>query len=318
MIPNSKKYIKIIGVLIAGLAGLIFSPSAYAAEDPATISVDDLSISLNADTIPDEFWDMGVDFEVRKDNSVRTITVTGTNVATYQNIHVGDSINKVRSKYMMEYEEDNWVAALINGNTEIDTGSVIEMDERDFTDEILDAVFLQYTYEDDMITKIYIARVSSELGMDRYINPDTEVIDVQLERNQVYVNDEILTYNEPIPDSLKIFAAESPFSADIPDDAPVKIITNEDGIVRGMLVSAETVQTYDGILVGMSKYNILTKYEKYYETSYDISIYYNEDELLSGEDISANDYFCYSYRIDKDGTIKSILICDKQYATMMK
>lgn len=318
MLLNRKKRMEIGGLLITGLISIIFASSAYAAEDPATISAAGLSISLNADTIPDEFWDMGVDFEVRKDNSVMGITVTGRDVATYQDIHVGDPINKVRSKYLMEYEEDDWVAALISGDTELDTGSVMGMDEDDFTDEILDAVFLQYTYEDDLITKIYIARIYSMLGMDRYVNPDAEAEDVQLERNQVYVNGEILTYNEVVPDSLKIFAAESPFSTDIPEDAPVKIITNEEGAVRGIQVFGRNVQTYDGITVGMDKTDIFATYDKYVESPGYVSVYYNGDELLADEDLPADDYFCYSYRTDDDGTITNILICDQLYATMMK
>lgn len=321
MLSNKKNHMRFIGLLVAGITSIIFPYSAYAAkESPETVYLDDLSISLNADSIPDEFWDKGANFEVRKDNSVRSITITGSDIATYKNIHVGDPINKVKSKYMKEYEADGMIGALINGETELDTAAVLEMDEGAFTDEILDSVFLQYTYDEGMVTEICIARVSTMLNMDLYVNPDAITKDVQLRRNQVYVNGEILTYNEVVPDSLKIFVAESSFSDDIPEGAPLKIFTNKDGVVRGIYVLARTVQTYDGITVGMNKTDIFATYEKYIESPSYVDIYYNGDELLSEEDMPAtmDDYFCYSYRTDNAGTISRIFIWDKQYATTLQ
>ena len=47
---------------------------------------DDFSVSIGDVDIADEFWDNGVDFEIQKDNTVKSITVTGRG-ATFETIH---------------------------------------------------------------------------------------------------------------------------------------------------------------------------------------------------------------------------------------
>ena len=87
-------------VIILGLLFLLPQTSLAEEADPATIYIDDLFVSLGDIDIADEFWDNGADFEIQKDNSIKTITVTGEEISTYQNIHVGDSINLDSEKFL--------------------------------------------------------------------------------------------------------------------------------------------------------------------------------------------------------------------------
>ena len=296
---------------------VIFSIQCFAADlTPGMIAYDEETACLDSADIPDVFWDNGADFEVRKDNTVSSITVTGEGIQTFRNIHVGDSVNKVRSKFDLEYEQNGHIGALFSGEEELDMEEVAGMEESTYTPEILDAVMLQYECTDGKVSSILIETIASKLGITPISPDDYPEADIELTKNQVYVDGVVLTYNEPVPEELSQYTYTKVFEMDVPDDAPVSIFVNKDGIARAINILSPSVQTFDSIRVGDKMDTVQETYEKIVSAPSALYAYWQGDKMLTQEDMPVDDYLVYTYsKIHyHDSQIGRITICDMEYA----
>lgn len=295
-------------------------PSFAAELTPGMISNGQETACLDSAEIPDILWDMGVDFEVRKDNTVSSITVAGGEIQTFRNIHVGDSINKVLSKFDLEFEQNGYIGALFNGDEELDMEKVSGMEEQDYTQEILDAVMLQYECTDGKVSSILIETISTKLGITLVSPEDFPDADIELTKEQVYVDGVVLTYNEPVPDELSQYTIKGVFDNPRSEDAPVSIFVNDEGIVRAITILSPSVQTFDSIRVGHEFEMVQEAYENAMYSPSTLAVYYQGDRILTQEDFPTEDYLLYSYF--KSGShswqIGRITICDATYAKKFK
>ena len=302
------------------LLGLLFllPLTCFAQEaDPAMVLFDDFSVSIGDIEIADEFWNNGADFEIRKDNTVKSITVTGEEIGTYQNIHVGDSINKVRSKYLLEIDENDAIGVLLDGYQELDLAAISEMDESEYTDEIKRAILIEYDYENGKVTQIIINRVADYLGLNLAETENVDPPQVELYKEQVYVDGTVVTYNEPVPDTLMKYTVTNALGKLDSEDAPLKIVVNDEGIVRCITILDNSVWTYDGIRVGMPITQVTEQYEKNIGMGY-VYLYYQGDDMLEMDDLPTDEEcLIYTY-YRNDGKIGMISICDSVYAKIMK
>lgn len=139
-----------------------------------------------------------------------------------------------------------------------------------------------------------------------------------LTKEQIRYQGEVLTYNELLPKTFWKFEVSSSFE-DLPDeDYPLKIQTNKDGVVRCITIRSDEVETYDGIVAGLSENRITAMYDKVIEAGSDVYLYYQEDTMLGKEELPPKENaLIYTYRIT-DGRIGLITICDSIYASKMK
>ncbi len=108
----------------------------------------DKVLTYNTTKIDDVFFDVGIDLELNKSNEVRCIIITNPDVITYNNISVGDKIEKVESKYQYEISSYNDIYVEISNGKEIDPT---------LQDESNDTIHIFYQCDDDgIITKIGI------------------------------------------------------------------------------------------------------------------------------------------------------------------
>jgi hypothetical protein len=117
---------------------------------PNSISLNDEIVTYGDTDIPDDFWQAGVNFKVNENNEIRYIEIEGTEVRTYKNISVGDSIDKVKSSFKYESEVGSLTSVLLNGEDEIEVSANKPMDNS------TNYLWINYMSEDDVITKILI------------------------------------------------------------------------------------------------------------------------------------------------------------------
>ena len=232
--------------------------------DPTEINIDNLSVSLGETDIADEFWDNGADFEVEKDNSIKSIMITGDRINTYHNIHVGDSINKVRSKYLYETDGPDTVEVILCGDQELDPEAIRGIDKSEYLNDNSRAVLIEYDYENGKVSQILISQADERIS---------------LTLDQVYVDGTVLTYNEPVPDSLKKYTVLKHLDEDLLKEAPIVIVINEENVVRSITIQESAVRTYDGIRIGMPIDNVKEKYKKSIEWDNLVSLYYRDDDV---------------------------------------
>ena len=90
-------------------------------EDPGIIKIGKESLSYMAAEVPDIFFEKEIEFVFGENNQIRRMTISDSEVETYMGIKVGDSINKVQSKYEheMEFNNANYMV-LFDDTNEID------------------------------------------------------------------------------------------------------------------------------------------------------------------------------------------------------
>ena len=110
------------------------------ANTPDEICLNGLSMSYYDTEIPEEFWDADVDFYVNGESKIRSITITTSDIQTYNGISVGDSVNEVTSKYKYEKQLGHTYFVLFSGKTEIEAGTQSENG---------DYIFINYYCDDD-------------------------------------------------------------------------------------------------------------------------------------------------------------------------
>lgn len=104
-------------------------------------------LTYNTSEINDVFFDNGIDIVLNDANEIRSIAITNEDVKTFNDLSVGDKISKVKSKYQYETEYSNTVFAIIYDNNEIDIANEDKPEE---------AIYINYFYDNDIITKIQI------------------------------------------------------------------------------------------------------------------------------------------------------------------
>ena len=80
----------------------------------------------NTGEVPDSFWKKGIDFSVNKQNEIRLITITDEQFETYNNISVGDSVDKVKLAFNYEQQLSNRWCVIFQDTTEINVEEVKE------------------------------------------------------------------------------------------------------------------------------------------------------------------------------------------------
>ena len=296
---------------------LLFSGTVFGAElTPDMIGYGESTVALGSNEIPDEFKDHGAEFETLKDNTILSILVTGEDIRTFRDISVGDSASDVCSKFDLEVEGGGYITA-IYGEEELDSNAIGSMDIKEMTDEILDAVILQYECIDDIVSTIYVARISAMFGLTPVSASDEEypLVDIELSKEQIYFDGTIINFNEPAPDELSQYTEKTSLKASVPNDNPIKIIVNDENIVRSVLICDRSVQTFNGIRVGDSFYSIMRDYEKYAVSGGILDLIYRGDEMLGEEDLPADDAMIYTYYPPKErgGKIPYIQVSDGQF-----
>lgn len=307
-------------ILIWGLAMLCLSMPAYASttdhiSDYANLLTNEQEDALNKTIMEMEYYS-GYDFYL---------------LTTYDNDGIGSREYAIR--FLTERDVKSGTVYLIDMDDRecqiITTGNMVDI----YTDEMVDDT-LDHTWQylaDEGYYDYYVAVLedtknavdNQAAGSEKEnVKDDADASvtrdEISLDRNQVYYDGTVITYNEPIPDALYEYEVSKPFE-DLPmDNPPLKILTNKEGLVRCITVSSDEVLTYNGIKVGMSQDRITATHDTYFEMGRSIDVYYQGDKFLGKEDFPTTDgYLLYSYRID-DGRIESFYICDDVYAKTMK
>ena len=175
---------------------------------------------------------------------------------------------------------------------------------------------LQYECTDGKVSSILIETIASKLGITPISPEDYPDADIELTKNQVYVDGVVLTYNEPVPEELSKYTYTKVFEMDVPDDAPVSIFVNKEGIARAINILSPSVQTFDSIRVGDKMDTVRETYEKIVSAGASLCAYWQDDRMLTQEDMPVDDYLVYTYTksLDLDWQIGRITICDMEYA----
>ena len=84
-------------------------------------------------------------------NEIRYITITGSEVETYNGISVGDSIDDVKAMYPFFNEKETFIDVLFNGEEVKDPITAWQNKEVEN-----DWIWITYTFEDGVVTKIAI------------------------------------------------------------------------------------------------------------------------------------------------------------------
>ena len=98
--------------------------------------------------IDDVFFTDGINLQINKENKVRKIELTNKNVKTYNDISVGDKIEKVQSSYNHECKiGENSFYVMIDNNKEIPTDTKTTSDN---------TIIISYYYDNDIIANICV------------------------------------------------------------------------------------------------------------------------------------------------------------------
>ena len=88
--------------------------------------------------------------------------------------------------------------------------------------------------------------------------------------------------------------------------------------VRCIRIVSDEVETWDGIMVGMSKNRLTATYEEIFDQGPRMILAYQGDEILKPDaSLSDKNYFSYIYTL-VDNRIAMIEIFDREYAEKMK